>query len=51
MASIGFLIYCRIGGSKLYSERVVPFVGSFIIGDVLNALIACTLAFTTLRPA
>jgi hypothetical protein len=40
----------RIGGSKLYSERVVPFVGGFILGDVLNAIIAGTLAFTMLRP-
>jgi len=40
----------RVGGSKLYSERVVPFVGGFILGDVLNAIIAGTLAFTMLRP-
>jgi len=41
----------RIGGSKLYSEKVVPFVGGFILGDALNALIAGTVAFTTFRPA
>jgi len=40
----------RIGGSKLYSEKVVPFVGGFVIGDALNALIAGTVAFTTFRP-
>jgi len=40
----------RIGGSKLYSERVVPFVGGFILGDVLNALIAGILALSMFRP-
>jgi hypothetical protein len=41
----------RIGGSKLYSERVVPFVGGFILGDALNAIVAGTLALTVFRPA
>jgi len=36
----------RIGGSKLYSERVVPFVGGFILGAALNALISGILAFS-----
>jgi len=40
----------RIGGSKLYSEKVVPLVGGFIPGDALNALIAGTVAFTSFRP-
>jgi len=41
----------RIGGSKLYSEKVVPLVGGFILGDALNALIAGILALTMFRPA
>jgi hypothetical protein len=40
----------KIGGSKLYSERVIPFVGGFILGDVLNALIAGILALSMFRP-
>jgi hypothetical protein len=39
----------RIGGSKLYSEKVVPFVGGFILGDVLNALIAGIIAVSLFR--
>ncbi|MBO3803672.1 MAG: hypothetical protein JTT11_07390 [Candidatus Brockarchaeota archaeon] len=42
-------IILKIGGSKLYSERVVPFVGGFILGDVLNALIAGVLAVSMFR--
>jgi hypothetical protein len=30
----------RIGGSRLYEEKVVPFVGGFMLGVALNALIA-----------
>jgi len=44
------LLVLRIGGSKLYSEKVVPFVGGFILGDVLNALIAGILALSMFRP-
>jgi len=36
----------RIGGSRLYEEKAVPFVGGFIVGAALNALIAGILAFT-----
>ena len=43
-------VVLKIGGSKLYSERVVPFIGGFILGDVLNALIAGILAFSMFRP-
>jgi len=40
----------RIGGSKFYEERAVPFVGGFILGAALNALIAGIGAFIAFRP-
>ncbi|MBS7612148.1 hypothetical protein KEJ27_08120 [Candidatus Bathyarchaeota archaeon] len=40
----------RIGGSKFYEERAVPFAGGFILGAALNALIAGIGAFVTYRP-
>jgi hypothetical protein len=40
----------RIGGSKLYEEKAVPFVGGFILGAALNALIAGIGAFIAFRP-
>jgi len=50
IAAILKWIVLRIGGSKLYTEKVVPFVGGFILGDALNALIAGILAYTVFRP-
>jgi len=40
----------RIGGSRLYEEKAVPFVGGFILGAALNALIASIGAFIVFRP-
>jgi hypothetical protein len=40
----------RIGGSKLYEEKAVPFVGGFILGAALNALVAGIGAFIIYRP-
>jgi len=40
----------RIGGSKLYEDKAVPFVGGFILGAALNALVAGIGAFITYRP-
>ena len=54
MASLIILIIkwliLRIGGSKLYEEKAVPFVGGFILGAALNALVAGIGAFITYRP-
>lgn len=33
-------IILKIGGSKLYEEKVVPFVGGFILGTALEVLVA-----------
>jgi hypothetical protein len=40
----------RIGGSKLYEEKAVPFVGGFILGAALNALVAGIGAYAIFRP-
>ncbi|MBS7612939.1 hypothetical protein KEJ48_01635 [Candidatus Bathyarchaeota archaeon] len=39
----------RIGGSRLYEEKAVPFVGGFILGAALNALIAGICAYIIFR--
>jgi hypothetical protein len=40
----------RIGGSKLYEEEAIPFVGGFILGAALNALVAGIGAYAAFRP-
>jgi hypothetical protein len=35
----------RLGGSKLYEQWVVPFVGGFILGDALEVLVAALTAY------
>jgi len=39
----------RVGGSKLYEERMVPFAGGFMLGDALEVLIAGIIAFTIFK--
>jgi len=41
----------KIGGSKLYEERVVPFVGGFIMGDALETFIAALMSYAIFPPA
>jgi hypothetical protein len=36
----------KIGGSKLYEEKAVPFVGGFMLGTTLEVLIAAALGMT-----
>ncbi|RLI23794.1 hypothetical protein DRO58_08485 [Candidatus Bathyarchaeota archaeon] len=40
----------RIGGSKLYEECVVPFVGGFILGDALETFLAALTSFILFPP-
>lgn len=39
----------KVGGSKLYEQRVVPFVGGFMLGDVLEIFIAALTAYGLVR--
>jgi len=43
-AIVKYLIL-KIGGSKLYEDGAVPFVGGFILGDALEVLVAALLCF------
>ncbi|RLI28167.1 hypothetical protein DRO58_02740 [Candidatus Bathyarchaeota archaeon] len=40
----------RIGGSKLYEEWVVPFVGGFMLGDALEVFIAAITSYVMFPP-
>jgi hypothetical protein len=42
-------IILKVGGSKLYEERIVPFAGGFMIGNALEVLIAGIISFTMFR--
>lgn len=50
VAGIVKWLVLRIGGSRLYEEKAVPFVGGFILGAALNALIAGIGAYVMFRP-
>jgi hypothetical protein len=43
-------IVLKIGGSKLYDEQVVPFVGGFISGTALEILIAALTSYALFPP-
>jgi hypothetical protein len=45
ICSIVKWLILRIGGSKLYEEKAIPFAGGFMLGAALNALIAGIGAF------
>jgi hypothetical protein len=38
----------KIGGSKLYEERVVPIVGGFMLGNIVEVLLASLLSFAVI---
>jgi hypothetical protein len=44
-------IVLKVGGSKLYEQWVVPFVGGFILGDALEVLLAAITSYALLPPA
>jgi hypothetical protein len=47
IAAIAKYLVLRIGGSKLYEERGLPFVGGFILGHILEKLVAVVLFYST----
>ncbi|MBO3803021.1 MAG: hypothetical protein JTT11_03975 [Candidatus Brockarchaeota archaeon] len=42
-------IILKVGGSKLYEEKVVPFAGGFMLGNALEVLIAGSMSFVMFR--
>ena len=40
----------KLGGSKLYDEKVIPFIGGIILGTVLDALGANAMYYVMYRP-
>ncbi|RLI27572.1 hypothetical protein DRO58_04040 [Candidatus Bathyarchaeota archaeon] len=43
-------IVLKIGGSRLYEEQVIPFVGGFILGDALDVLLTGIASFILFPP-
>jgi hypothetical protein len=39
-------IVLRVGGSKLYEQQLVPFVGGFMLGDAFEVLITALTAYS-----
>jgi len=50
VAYIAKFIILRVGGSKLYEEQVVPFVGGFILGTTLEIFITALTSYALFPP-
>jgi len=40
----------KLGGSKLYDEKVIPFIGGIILGTVLDIIGANAMYYVMYRP-
>lgn len=50
VAYVAKFIILRVGGSKLYEEQVVPFVGGFILGTTLEIFVAALTSYALFPP-